>query len=183
MAHFRKFLATAFAATFAASSAFAQVADDQITALVDDWINTYAGDFTPVVKDYGSQCIAPEIIALPDTAKQTIADAGGIENGLTALQAADPDTLNAFLPTLQECVDTMYLGEQIWAWVDDYYVLDDEAGKAEKTTCLMDVVRPLPSDAKQTIFTAEDFATGIQQVMLNATHYAANIDLELKGCI
>lgn len=183
MAHIRKFLAATFAATFAVSTAVAQVTDDQVTTLVEDWLNTYASDFTQVVKDYGAQCIAPGIVAMPETAKQTIADAGGIENGLTALQTADPETLNAFLPALQECVDTMYVGEQIWAWVDDYYVLDDEAAKIERAVCLMNVVRPLPSDVKQTIFAAEDFATGIQDVMLNQPQAATNLDLELKGCI
>lgn len=183
MAHIRKFLAAAFAATFVASTAFAQVTDDQVAALVDDWLDTYASDFTQIVKDYGAQCIAPAIVAMPGTAKQTIADAGGIENGLTALQTADPDTLNGFLPTLQECVDTMYLGEQIWAWVDDYYVLDDQAAKEQKATCLMDVVRPMPPEVKQTIFAAEDFATGIQDVMLNQPQAATNLDLELKACI
>jgi len=183
LAHIRKFLAATLAGTIVASAAFAQVTDDQITAMVGDWLDTYAGDFTPVVQDYGAQCVTPALIALPETAKQTIADAGGIENGLTALQSSDPDTLNAFLPTLQQCVDTMYLGEQIWTWVDGYYLLNDEADKADKATCLMDAVRPLSSEAKQTIFTADDFATGVQNVMLNQPEEAINLDLVLKGCL
>ena len=183
MAHIRKFFATVFAGAFATTAAFAQVSDDQIAGLVDDWLNTYAADFTPIVHEFGAQCITAAFADLPDAARQIVAAAGGIENGLTALENNDAATLDAFLPTLSQCVDTMYIGEQIVAWVDDYYVVANDEDKTDKTVCLLNAVYPLPTEAKQTIFAAPDFQAGIQEVMLNQPEAAINLDAVLKACV
>ncbi len=110
-------------------------------------------------------------------------DAGGIEDGLNALQTADPDTLNAFLPGLQECVDTMYLGEQIVAWVVEYYPLLGDDDRATKAICLMGAVRPLPSEVKQVIYAADDFQAGVQAVLLGRPEGIQNLDSQLAACL
>jgi hypothetical protein len=184
VAKFRRFFIAIAATAFASAAAFAQsTIDDQIGALVDAWLNDYGGDFSPVVQEYGAQCITPNVVALPESAKQTIVGAGGMEDGLTALETADPDTLTAFLPTLQQCVDTMYVGEQIWAWVVDYYPLVGDDDHAVKATCLMNAVQPLPSEAKQIIFAGDDFQAGAQTLMLERPDLAVNLDGVLTACL
>ncbi len=173
----KKPLAAAAAASLFATAAFAQATDDELTALVAAWVGGEGGYSEGIFRDYGIACLLPGVIAMPDAAKAMLVQAGGMEAGLTQMEEEDPNTLNAFLPLVQECVETLIIGEQIqeWAMIE----LPDEVEAA--TVCFMDVVRPLDTDAKQIIVLGEDFEDGIE-ALLEERPELADLENQLEAC-
>lgn len=161
--------------------AFAQTVDPLIAPLVAAWIDEGAGDFSDVVKAYGNECLAPVISALPEPARQAIIAAGGIEAGVTALQATDPATVATLLPGMQECIETMFVGEQIVAFVAAEGPADAEAQRIA-AFCYMDAVRALPTEAKQAIVGATDFETGARGVVATGGEVGTGLNTRLEAC-
>lgn len=177
MFDFKKPLAAAAAATLFVTSAFAQATDDELTALLAAWVGGEGGYDEGIFRDYGIACLLPGVLAMPDAAKATLVEAGGMEAGLTQIETADPETLNIFLPLVQECVETLIIGEQIQAWAT--IELPDEVETV--TVCMMDAIRPLDTDAKQIIVLGEDFEDGIEALLEERTDLA-DLENQIEAC-
>lgn len=161
------------------STAFAQAADAELTALIDAWVGGEGGYAEgTTLHGYGVACLLPGVQAMPDTAKALLVETGEMEAGLTAIDADDPDTLAAFLPLVQECVETLILGERIEAWAMEE--LPETVGIV--TVCMMDAVRPLPSEAKQIIVLGEDFEAGAEDLMEERPDLAGDLGDLLEAC-
>ena len=90
MFDFKKPLAAAAAVSLFATTAFAQATEDELTALVAAWVGGEGGYSEGIFRDYGIACLLPGVVAMPDTAKATLVEAGGMEAGLTQIEADDP---------------------------------------------------------------------------------------------
>lgn len=177
----RKSLIAMVAGAMLAAPAFAQAIDAQIELLVVAWIEDEAPDFSPVVKDYGRSCITPIISAMTPEARGEIIAAGGIAEGLDAIAITDQATVDALMPDVQECVETLFVGETIWVWVQGETTLTDE-DKALKTVCFMDAIRSLPSDAKQAIVAARNFEVGVRAIIQAQPAIVGDLDARLEAC-
>lgn len=165
-----------------ASPVAAQSAAAQIVGLVQAWLEEEATDFPTIVREYGVACIAPLVVAMPEPAQLVIIDAGGIEDGLSALEAEDPEAVDALMPELQLCVETMLVGGQIWPWVQ----AEGRNGPLEVQTviaiCLMEAIRPLSTEAKQIIFLGADFEDGTEILIETRPDLAGDLDARLEFC-
>ncbi|MHA1559843.1 MAG: hypothetical protein ACTSWI_04125 [Alphaproteobacteria bacterium] len=171
-------LALVAAISISASTAFAQATDAELTALLDAWVGGEGGYAEGTLHAYGIACLLPGLQTMPDTAKALLVGADGMEAGLTAMDADDPATLAGFLPLLQECVETLIIGERIEAWATEE--LPDEVGVV--TVCMMDAVRPLPSEAKLIIVEGEDFEAGAEDLLEQRPDLAGDLDQLLEAC-
>ncbi len=165
-----------------ATSASSQTVDEQLTGLVQAWIDEEGADLPQVVKDYGVKCVVPIMVGMPDTAKQLFIAAGGVAAGVEALPGADPTAYAAMFPPLVQCVETLLLGEQIWVWVE---AEGDRATPAERiaiAVCLLDAVRPLVSEAKEMIARADDFGDGAETLIRERPDLAGDLGAKLEVC-
>jgi hypothetical protein len=182
VAKFKSLFAAAAAASLVASAALAQTIDETMTTLVAAWVDTEGVEFPDDIRAYGLQCMLPAALAMPDAAKQVIIREGGMEAGLTALQTEGLEALNAFAPTIQECVETMFLGTQIATWtVTEAAAVPPEA-VATVNACLMEAIRPLPTEGKQFIFNAPDFQMGATDLIADHPEVAGDLEARLDAC-
>ena len=171
-------LALVAAISISASTAFAQATDAELTALLDAWVGGEGGYAEGTLHSYGVACLLPGIQAMPDTAKALLVEGDGMEAGLAAMDADDPTTLAEFLPLVQECVETLIVGERIEAWATEE--LPETVGIV--TVCMMDAVRPLTSEAKQIIVLGEDFEDGAEDLLEQRPDLAGDLDQLLEAC-
>lgn len=176
-----RLLAVAMGATLA-SPTMAQPVDPQIAALVEAWVAEEGADFSELVRTYGGQCLTPVVSAIPEAPRQAIIAAGGIEAGIAGLQTTDPAAVALLMPGLQECIETLFVGEQVLAW------LETEAGALTPDAlqvaafCYMDAVRPLPTESKQMIVQAEDFEAGAEAVVALGGTVGTELEARLEAC-
>ncbi|MGD9738572.1 MAG: hypothetical protein AB7O56_06840 [Bauldia sp.] len=165
-----------------ATSAMAQPVDPQIAALVEAWVAEEGADFSELVRTYGGQCLTPVVGALAEAPRQAIIAAGGIEAGIAALQTTDPAAVAALMPGLQECIETLFVGEQVLAWLQaEGGALTPEALQTA-TFCYMDAVRPLPTESKQMIVQAENFEAGANAVVGLGGTVGTELAARLETC-
>jgi hypothetical protein len=166
------------AISISVSTAFAQATNAELTALIGAWVGGEGGYAEGTLHDYGVACLLPGVQAMPDTAKALLIEADGMEAGLATIEADDPTTLTEFLPLVQECVETLIVGERIEAWATEE--LHEIVGIV--TVCMMDAVRPLPSEAKQIIVLGEDFEAGAEDLIEQRPDLAGDLDDLLEAC-
>lgn len=179
MLNVSKPLALLAAISISVSTAFAQATDAELTALIDAWVGGEGGyEVGTTLHAYGVSCLLPGVQAMPDSAKALLVEADGMEPGLATMEDDDPDTLAAFLPLVQECVETLILGERIEAWAME----ELPETVAIVTVCMMDAVRPLTSEAKQIIVLGEDFEAGAGELIEQRPDLAGDLDDLLEAC-
>ena len=149
---------------FAAPAAAQPALNAAMVDIVREW--TAATDLPEPVKEFGEDCLLPRLIDLPEDAKQIVADAGNLDDGVDAADLYD---------VVQECTEAMLVGEQIWKWVAG-------DGTAEKAICMMEAVRPLPTEAKLTLFEAFDIGEGLAALRINEPGLAAALDEDIAAC-
>jgi hypothetical protein len=166
------------AISISVSTTFAQANDAELTALISAWVGGQGGYAEGTLHDYGVACLLPGVLAMPDTAKALLAEADDMEAGLTAIETDEPTTLTEFLPLVQECVETLIVGERIEAWATEE--LPEIAGIV--TICMMDAILPLPSEAKQIIVLGDDFEAGAEDLIEQRPDLAGDLDQLLEAC-
>jgi hypothetical protein len=182
VAKFKSLLAATAAASLFASAALAQTVDETMTTLVTEWVDTQGAEFPDDIRAYGLQCLLPAALAMPDAAKQVILREGEMEAGLLALQTEGPEALAAFTPTIQECVETMFVGTQIAAWTVTEAAAVPPETVVTVNACLMEAVRPLPTTGKQFIFNAPNFQLGATDLIAEHPEVAGDLETRLNAC-
>lgn len=134
--------------------------------IVRDW--TASTELPEPVMAFGEACLLPELTALPEETKQIIIDAGNLDDGVDEADLYD---------LVQACIETMLVGEQIWAWLGD----EGEAD-ADRAACLMEAVRPLPTEGKLTIYQAIDFGVGTRHLIEDRPELAEGLEAALEAC-
>jgi hypothetical protein len=185
-------VAAALVATLAsATHVSAQSPNQQITTIVEEWVQDEASHFIGELRQYLSVCISPIASALPDDAKQTIIDAGTIYDGLEALKETDPAIRDRFLADLDPCVATAStFGGIVLDWV---FVTQMEGAVREEllsaSFCVLDIVRGLDHDAWGTIILSMDlrdagFRThGIAGLNQARPEQAESLNAEIDECV
>lgn len=166
------------AISISVSTAFAQANDAELATLIGAWVGGEGGYAEGTLYDYGVACLLPGVQAMPDTAKALLVEAGDMEAGLTTMETDDPTALTEFLPLVQECVETLIVGERIEDWATEE--LPDIVGIV--TVCMMDAIRPLSSEAKQIIVLGEDFEAGAGDLIEQRPDLAGDLDDLLEAC-
>lgn len=178
----KHFPAALFAAALLATPAAAQNPDDIMPELVAIWIDNQMPGLSPAVSEYGNGCITPIALALPDRAKRAIATAGDMQRGIDEVERAGPDDLEVFLPALQVCVETLFVGEQISWWVAAEYDDEDAETQASRIACFIAAVEPLSTEAKQYLFTAADFEEGVELLLEEDPDLAPGFEDAVEAC-
>jgi len=172
MTFLRTLVAAAAAGVLLAPPAFAQATtDEQIATIVQTWIAVEAADMHPVAQEYGVGCLTPLVQALDEPTKQLIIAAGGMEEGIVQLENTDATAFDRMFPPLQQCIEAMFVGETIWPWVqvmESARPLDEQKLAA---FCVMDAIRPLTTEQKQTLYLAAvapdaDFEDGVNALVM-----------------
>lgn len=182
MANLRKFVAVLAATAFIAPAAMAQDTEATIEGLVATWVDDQMTEAPQVVKDYGTACITPSVMEMPQTALDMIIEAGGMEAGLPVVEETEPAAIEGFLLPLQECIETLFLGEQIWAWTETAYNDATIEERETVTACMMDVVRPLSTDAKGIIFNGDNFEAGAGALIDQDPDLGPDFEAGLEAC-
>ena len=185
-------VAAALVATLASvTHVSAQSPSQQITTIVEEWVQDEASHFIGELRQYLSACISPNANALPDHAKQTIIQAGTIYDGLEALSETDPAIRDQFLADLDPCVTTAFtFGGIVLDWV---FVTQMQGATREEllsaSFCVLDIVRGLDNDAWGTILLSMDlrdagFRThGIEGLNQARPEQAESLNAEIDGCV
>lgn len=167
----RTVLASATLAIAATSVASQPALDVPLTELIRDWTETT--ELPDVVKDFGNACLIPLLTAQPAPIKQTILDAGNLDDGV--------DDANLF-SVIEGCTGTMLLGEQIWGWVQDEGRGMSNEELVSVAYCLMGAVHDLSTEAKLTIYQAPDFEGGAEDLIEFRPDLAGDLDARLEFC-
>ncbi|MHA1559844.1 MAG: hypothetical protein ACTSWI_04130 [Alphaproteobacteria bacterium] len=179
------------AALISATHGSAQSPAQQITTIVEEWVQEEASHFIGELRQYLSVCISPIASALPDNAQQAIVGAGTMYDGLEALRENDPAIRDQFLADLDPCITTAStFGGIVLDWV--FVTQMQEATREELLSasfCVMNVIRGLDNDAWGTIILSMDirdagFRThGIAGLNQARPEQAETLNAAIDGCV
>lgn len=151
-------------------------------ALAGDWLSQVRGYAPPVVR-YARDCIVDALMAAPEASRSIVLAADAFGAGLAALQDADAEALDALLPEIDACVQTMDFGEAIYDWVianrPELRLLERDPVAA----CAMDAVRPIPEVAKHIIYLGDDFAHGLAVAAVTVPDDVAGLQEAVAACL
>jgi hypothetical protein len=189
MTFLRTLAAAAAAGAVLVPPAFAQATtDEQIAALVQTWIAEGAADMAPVVQEYGVGCLTPLVQALPEATKQIFITAGGMEPGIAQFETADATTYATVFPTLQQCIEAMFLGETVWPWVQTTETNRTRDEQKVAAFCVLDAIRTLTTEQKQTLYLAAiapdaDFEDGLDALVTADPTLEAPLQAGIEPCV
>jgi len=165
-----------------AAPAIAQPAESVMSDFVRDWLVEGAVGYSELTIDYGHECILPAVLDLDEESQQVFVVAGGFEAGLDPLYEADPTGWERLLPQIEQCAQTMILGEGVIPWVNEELPDSPQEERDRVAVCVMDAVRPLPSVAKQVIALADSFEQGVEE-LLAEPDLAGTVEEDIESCV
>ncbi|MCC6736828.1 MAG: hypothetical protein IT534_11980 [Bauldia sp.] len=184
----RTLAAAAAAGVLLAPPAFAQTVDEQIATLVQTWIAEEAADMDPVAQEYGVLCLTPLVQGLAEPTKQIIINAGGMEAGIAQIETTDAVVYGAMFPPLQQCIEAMFVGETIVPWVAVTEATRTPDDQKLAAFCVMDAIKPLTTEQKQTLYLAAvaadaDFEDGLDALVTAFPETEAMLQAGIEPCV
>ena len=169
----------------------AQTVDEQLAAMVEAWVEAEATNFIGELRQYLTHCIVPVTTALPESAKQSLAEIGDMDAGLEAMEDTDPAALEQFRAGIDPCVETAFqFGGDVLDWV---FVTQMTGAAREEllqaSFCVLDIVLPLELEDKQALKLGLDIrdadfrAHGIAALIAARPDLAESLNADLDNCI
>lgn len=156
--------------------------NDAISSMVAEWLAGAVG-YPPQVVRWANACITEEADNLPDSARSILIENGAFGPGLGAIRESEPETLEAFLPMLDACVQTMDLGEPILDWIATELPELRPIDREPVLICVMDAVRPIDPIAKEIVYLGDDFGHGIAVANVTAPTQAEGLVAAVEACL
>ncbi|MGV8841534.1 MAG: hypothetical protein ACWA6X_14680 [Bauldia sp.] len=188
MPFLRTLAAAAAASVVLVPQAFAQTVDEQVATLVQTWIAEEAADMDPVAQEYGVYCLTPIVQGFAEPAKQIIINAGGMEAGIAQIETTDATLYGVIFPPLQLCIEAMFVGETIVPWVAATETGRTPEEQKAAAFCVMDAVKPLTTQQKQTLYLAAvgtdaDFEDGLDALVKAFPETEAMLQAGIEPCV